>query len=240
MNFFLTEQQIRLFRTSGFFKSPHLLDNNSINELKGNISELYKNPTLPFRKNAKDEVFRIDNLINRGKIFKDLFTSSIILDPLESLLGPNIEYAINRQNNVNLNRGCDQEPRLHRDVLQWSRAAITVIVYLEESTVENGCTLIIPGTQYFPFVSTKKNCFMEEHPIYHDILDQTVPIPMKAGGILFIDCLVMHTVGKNQTDSTRLSMSAAYHSVDEISGNIEDKYKLLVRGENLRIGNFEY
>ena len=35
---------------------------------------------------------------------------------------------------------------MHRDVRQWSRTICTVLFYLEETTVENGCTIAVPGT----------------------------------------------------------------------------------------------
>jgi ectoine hydroxylase-related dioxygenase (phytanoyl-CoA dioxygenase family) len=43
---------------------------------------------------------------------------------------------------------------LHRDVKQWSRTIFTVIFYLEETNLDNGCTQIVPGTHHLPGIGT--------------------------------------------------------------------------------------
>ena len=81
---------------------------------------------------------------------------------------------------------------------------------------------------------------MEEHGLFKDYLEQTVPVPMKRGGILLLDGLTFHKIGVNSTNKTRRSITFAYHSIDELSGHKDEPYKLLVRGERLVIGNFSH
>jgi hypothetical protein len=68
------------------------------------------------------------------------------------------------------------------------------------------------------------------------ILDQTLPVPMPAGGMLMIDSLIFHGAGKNRTDDTRMSMTVGYHSVDELS-KVENPQRILVRGEQIYLGS---
>jgi phytanoyl-CoA hydroxylase len=145
----------------------------------------------------------------------------------------------NRHNHASISPKYSDPPRLHRDVLQWSRSIVTVIVYLEETTLENGCTHIIPGSHYLPFVGTPNNggTWMDEHSVYFDLLNQSLPVPMTSGGILFFDGLTFHGVGVNTTDNTRMSVTMAYHSVDELCKGDINSYQLLVRGDRIYKGN---
>ncbi len=175
---------------------------------------------------------------SRASWTETLFSSKppparLVLDPLESLLGPNIELIKNRHNHATLRLASEDRPeRMHRDVRQWSRTIVTVIFYLEETTVENGCTLVVPGSHHFPGVGGR----LYDESWTLDLLDQALPAPMPEGGMLVIDSMIMHGVGQNHTDGTRMSMTMGYHSVDEISDMV-NPHRMLVRGERPYDGN---
>jgi ectoine hydroxylase-related dioxygenase (phytanoyl-CoA dioxygenase family) len=67
-------------------------------------------------------------------------------------------------------------------------------------------------------------------------MDQLVPVPMPAGGLLVIDSMLLHSVGHNRTEGTRISMTLGYHSVDELM-DVPNPKRLLVRGERPYAGN---
>jgi len=60
-----------------------------------------------------------------------------------------------------------------------------------------------------------------------------------AGGMLAIDSMILHSVGRNDSDKTRMSMTAGYCSVDERS-RTEIPNRVLVRGERVYMGNDQY
>ena len=139
----------------------------------------------------------------------------------------------NRHNHVYLrDRGSTASLELHRDVRHWSRTIVTVLLYLEDTNLENGCTHVVPGSHILPdFVN------LSDNDLLHQIaLDQIIPIPMTAGGLLAIDSMIIHSAGKNQTDGTRMSMTLGYHSVDELSSPHNPK-RVLVRGNRIYKGN---
>ena len=68
------------------------------------------------------------------------------------------------------------------------------------------------------------------------LLDQSVPVPMPAGGLLAIDSMIMHAPGLNTTPGSRMSMTVGYHSVDELM-RVENSARVLVRGERIYTGN---
>lgn len=234
----LSQEQVRFFRHSGYIKLPWCVPEATVNDMRRVVGDCLRARKEPIGYDNQGRAVRVSNVLERDPIFRQVFTSDTILDPLESLLGPNIELALNRHNHATITPKDLPFPRLHRDVLQWTRSVVTVIVYLEQSTTENGCTEIIPGSHYLPFVGTPNNggTWMDEHSVYADLMEQALPIPMPSGGILIFDSLAFHRVGVNRTDSLRMSVTMAYHSVDELSG-ISDPHRLLVRGERLYRGN---
>ena len=121
---------------------------------------------------------------------------------------------------------------LHRDVRHWTRTIFTVLFYLEETTVENGCTRVIPGTHHLPGVDGR----VHDVGWAQEIADQAVPVPMPAGGMLVIDSMLLHSTGINRTEGTRMSMTMGYHSVDEIA-DMENPKRALVRGRRPYDGN---
>lgn len=231
----LTPEQVRLFRHNGFLKLPGRLSPEVVEELKATILRHIREEVEPIVRDRQGRAVRISNLWDRDPIFRETLTCPQVLDPLESLLGPNIELITNRHNHATLRLAGDGTSYFHRDVLHWTRAIVTVLFYLEETTVENGCTLVVPGTHLFPWCDVPS--LSEDEAICRSgLLDQAIPIPMPAGGLLAIDSLVMHSAGMNRTSGSRMSMTVGYHSVDELS-DVENPKRVLVRGKRIYRGN---
>ena len=229
----LTSEQVHLFRHNGFLKLENRLPGEQVEKLKKTILRNFREEVEPVVRDREGRVVRISGVVDREPVFFETASSPLVLDPLESLLGPNIELIKNRHNHATLRLASENRPEgLHRDVRQWSRTIFTVIFYLQETTVENGCTLVVPGSHHFPGVSGR---LYDEARTRH-LLDQALPVPMPEGGMLVIDSMIMHGVGQNQTEGTRMSMTVGYHSVDEIA-DLENPHRMLVRGERPYDGN---
>ena len=229
----LTSEQVHLFRHNGFLKLENRLPEEQVEKLKKTILRNFQEEVQPVVRDREGRVVRISGVVDREPVFFETASSPLVLDPLESLLGPNIELIKNRHNHATLRLASENRPEgLHRDVRQWSRTIFTVIFYLQETTVENGCTLVVPGSHHFPGVDGR---LYDEARTRH-LLDQALPVPMLEGGMLVIDSMIMHGVGQNKTDGTRMSMTVGYHSVDEIA-DLENPHRMLVRGERPYAGN---
>ncbi len=76
--------------------------------------------------------------------------------------------------------------------------AMQVAIMLENSTVESGCTLVVPGTH--------------ESGRYADnnYLDKAVPLECKAGDVLVWDSRLWHATTKNQSKGTRWAIIATF------------------------------
>ena len=229
----LTSEKIHLFRHNGFLKLKNRLPGERVGKLREAVWRNIREEIEPAVRDREGRIVRLSGVVSREPVFLETATCPLVLDPLESLLGPNIELITNRHNHATLRLASEDRPeRMHRDVRQWSRTIFTVIFYLEQTTVENGCTLVVPGSHHFPGVDGR---LYDEAPTRH-LLDQAVPVPMPEGGLLVIDSMIMHGVGQNRTDGTRMSMTMGYHSVDEIA-DLENPHRMLVRGERPYDGN---
>ncbi len=229
----LTPQEIQLFRHNGFIKFPTQLSKDHVAALKAAALKDMEEAVEPVAR-QDGRIIRISAVWQRGGIFQETITCDEILNPLESLLGSNIEFVLNRHNHVYLrDAGSTHSLDLHRDVRHWSRTIATVLVYLEETTLENGCTRVVPGSHHLPAFAQ-----LEGEAIQQIAASQAIPLPMPAGGLLAIDSMIIHSAGINRTDKTRMSMTLGYHSADELASGDNPK-KVLVRGTRPYRGNDE-
>ena len=227
----LTPQEIQLFRHNGFIKFPTQLSIDHVEALKAAALKDMAEAVEPVVR-QDGRIIRISAVWERGGIFRETITCGEILNPLASLLGSDIEFVLNRHNHVYLrDAGSSHSLALHRDVRHWSRTIATVLVYLEDTNLENGCTRVVPGSHHLPaFANLKDNALQEI------AASQAIPLPMPAGGLLAIDSMIIHSAGINHTDSTRMSMTLGYHSADELASEDTPK-KVLVRGVRPYRGN---
>ena len=228
----LTTEEIQLFRQNGYLKLRNSLTQDTVERLKTAIWKDINNEVEPLVRDSENRVVRISDLVDRDPIFLKTASCPMVLDPLECLMGPNIELIKNRHNHATLRLSSEKRSGLHRDIKQWSRTIFTVLFYLEATTVENGCTCLVPGSHHFPGI----NGNIGDDLWTQIISEQAVPVPLPAGSVLIIDSMIMHRVGQNTTDSSRMSMTLGYHSVDELM-DMPNPKRILVRGEGIYNGN---
>lgn len=98
---------------------------------------------------------------------------------------------------------------------------LTIWVAITDATVENGCMVCIPGshkgelTMHCPaFTKTT------EISIPDTLIDQaqSVPMPVKRGGVVLLNQLTEHSALENYSDSIRWSFDLRYHAVGEATG----------------------
>jgi ectoine hydroxylase-related dioxygenase (phytanoyl-CoA dioxygenase family) len=216
---------------AGFVKLPERLPPDTVAALRDAINQDIENAVEPVVRNREGRIVRLSNALDRAPIFREVVTSSLVLDPLEDLLGPNIELIRNRHNHATLRLPDPRAEALHRDVPQWSRGIVTVLFYLEESTAEKGCTQLVPGSHLLPWAGNAAEAVARGR-----LQDQVVRAESPEGGMLVIDSLLWHGVGANRTGQTRTTITMGYHSVDDLA-SVEDHNRILVRGARPYKGN---
>ncbi len=235
----VTLYEIDFFRRAGYLKYDAIFTEAEVGCLRSAILDQCQRVVEPCLKDDLNRVYRLNQLFSRGQVFREALTKPSMLDILESLIGPNIEFIKNRHNHATANTARDTKFRLHRDVLQWSRGIVSVIIYLDDASVDSGATYIIPTSQYLPYVGTPNNggTWMDEHHVFASLINQAVQVEVSKGGILIFDSLAFHSVGKNKSVETRMSIAGGYASTDELVPLEDNALREIVRGERLYRGS---
>ena len=232
----LSSYEIWHFTHSGFLKVEGVVPLEMVQEAKRVLLEGYQNPTGPHKLSGAQTVSKLYAVHARGDVFANMIRLPNIIDILISLMGENIVFTPNRHNQGGMNYRGDATFRYHRDQLRPGH--YTVIVYLEDSTPENGATYVIPGSHHLPHFPEREGGMWLD-PVGHEyspLCAQGVPVPVKAGGILAFDSYLLHTVGDNTTDNSRASVVFGYAPVNELTG-VVPLYQQLVSGIDLYRGN---
>lgn len=239
-------EQTRLhahFQRVGFLRAPAAVIPELTSRMRQVILRDLEEKRQPFRMDAKGNPIRLDAVSRRDPVFLDALRSPVVTDTLVNLLGPNIILLQNRHNHATLNRHGDIPFRLHRDILQWSRPILTIIIYIDDAPVERGCTHVVPGSQMEPYAGMPPDGgggnWADDHAEYQHLLDQSVPVPMRSGDVLVLNSLTFHSVGVNVTSDSRMSTTFALRSVDELE-RANERHVLLTGNWTYKGNDLDY
>jgi ectoine hydroxylase-related dioxygenase (phytanoyl-CoA dioxygenase family) len=214
----------RFFDATGYFKSPDVVPDALVDRMALVVKAHLDRAVPPFRVNAVGEVCRVDGILDRDSVFLEALRSAAVADPLREILGPTVDVVRNRHNHATRNAAGDIPFRLHRDVQQWSQPLVAVFIYLEESTVQNGCTVVVPSSHRVPYAGWQSGGgggnWADEHGEYEIFIGQELPIEMPRGGVLFMNCLTFHSVGPHRVSAggrSRYSVVFACRATDELA-----------------------
>jgi phytanoyl-CoA hydroxylase len=169
-----------------------------------------------------------------------------VLDAVERIVGPNVmsihTMLINKPPNV------DGRHPLHQDLLYFPfRPADSIVATwtaLEPVTRENGCLVVVPGSQRGELLAHGAPAGEEWKYLNggyfgaRDIdraVDQRVHLPMEPGDTVFFHPILLHGSGRNRTSGFRRAISAHYARTDSrwewVAQEDHGRRYRIVRGE---------
>ena len=233
----LTPEEIWLFHHNGFLVVEDRLDAETLERLREACDRNVREMVEPIVWEAGDErrpdtVRRISKLLDRDPVFMEVAASDAILEPLADLLGPNVELLTNRHNHLMVRPPGSEVVPWHHQV--WGIPYVSVLVYLDGSTWENGAVRVIPGSHRFPFPRAHR--FTPEEIAADPLFRQYVTAPVPAGGLLIFYDHLLHSAGPNRSAGPRRSMTLAYCAVDEL-GSAQPPNRICARGERVYAGH---
>lgn len=181
--------------------------------------------SLPGDRIAADTPFHF------GPAVFDMVTAPALLDVVESLIGP--EITSNPIQHVRIKPPATDlhadEVRAHITATDWhqDRAVaheeadatqmVTCWLAITDATVENGCLTVQPqqaGQAMLP------HCAKTQTGIADGFVDEavTLPLPVRAGGVVLFHPLTPHASLVNRTDGFRWSFDLRYHVTGQPSG----------------------
>lgn len=238
----VTEEDIWYFKTTGFYKIRETLPEDLVDRLNevtsGQIAEMHEPIVWEGKGDRKPEnVRRLSKIFSRDRVYMEAASHPIILNALEGIIGPNIEVLTNKHNHVMVRPAGSYPVPWHAGEEPYDHTLITGLIYLEKSTIENGCVRIVLGSHNRPFIRPRRPQKHRDSFYDSDNYYRSVPIPMPRGGvILFNDCCY-HGSDTNNSDHSRRSMTVAYRAHDVHDVIKDDPEKVLVRGEKVYTGH---
>ncbi len=228
----INNQQIEQFKEDGF-----LLVRNGFNQEDTEKIELWTTDlaNLPeesgkqwvYHETSKldpnlDLINRIENISPYHEGFAEL--SEVLAQPISKLLD---EEAVLFKEKINFKMPGGDGFKPHQDSQAgWEDYAnyfISVMVCVDEATIENGCLQMVSGFQ-------NRGLYREWEPLTDEDMSSMdfVHCPTKPGDIVFFDCYAPHASEPNLTDTTRRLYFATYNKLsegDNLKQYYADKYK---------------
>jgi hypothetical protein len=165
------------FHATGYLRVPGLIDNSQVERLRQVIHEVAAEFDHPQVSHSKERT-RIDQIVSFDPAYLEVASSDQVLDALEPVLGQNIELIESRHNHLSIYH-TPATDRLHRDILQWSRSILTVLIYLSDCRDPGSSTRVIPGSHHWPCIGEVNNggTWMEKVEPYASLCEQAVSVP---------------------------------------------------------------
>lgn len=157
----------------------------------------------------------------RAPVFRDWALGGPVAGRLQQLLGPDILLAQAHHNCI-----MTKQPRYssithwHQDIRYWAferPELVSVWLALGPERADNGCLLLLPGSQAMAFAPAqfdKAMFFRSDLPQNQKLIAAGITAELDAGDVLFFHCRTLHAAGRNETDATKFSVVFTYHAAD--------------------------
>ena len=115
-------------------------------------------------------------------------------------------------------------------------AQVFLMYYLTDTTPENGCLRLIPGSHYhrdplhdlLPAAHTEETYEANPDSVIFSVRPDEIDVPVRAGDLLIGDARILHAAHANQTDRHRSLLTLWYlPDYDALSEPIKARIKLL-------------
>ncbi len=228
----LNDEQIEQFKKDGFLVLKQGFNPEDTAKIIKWTTELAEMPEESGRHWVYHETSQLDpnlSLINRIENFSPFHSGfaelgKALINPMSQLLG---EEAVLFKEKINFKLPGGDGFKPHQDSQAgWEDYAdffISVMVCIDEATIENGCLQLVKGFQ-------NKGLFREWEPLTDEDMAgmDFVYYPTQPGDLVFFDCYTPHSSEPNLSNKTRRLYFATYNKLsegDHLNKYYADKYK---------------
>mmetsp|Transcript_23458 Transcript_23458/g.32797 ORF Transcript_23458/g.32797 Transcript_23458/m.32797 type:complete len:322 (+) Transcript_23458:145-1110(+) len=210
------------YQQLGFFVFRGVFDENEISEIRSHVKWLMqKYPTI------RPEHFHHPLMI-RDAFWLRVVCKKKILDILEKFLGANI--AVFTSHYI-CKPAYDGQPVFwHQDISYWNLdppEAVSAWLAIDESTPENGCLRVIPGTHQSATLFGQKVPRLEQPNLLSSSMEdstiqqliqhkQIIDLVMKPGDLSIHNPFLVHSSNANTSARSRYALDTAYISTKTI------------------------
>lgn len=218
-------QEIRqAFDRDGFVIVPDLYSRAEVAAIKAEIRAILDAVRQESVQAGKDPEAAFDNgvyvgLAARSPFFRQAVRDERLLDVLEAILGPHIEFLSDKV--VFKDADKDFASPWHQDWPYWQGShKISLWVALDDATPANGCLKLIPGSHRSEVVhnGTADDGHGFGHRLRSDAIDesQAIAAPLAAGGAIFFHDLTLHASYPNVARQERWVWIPTYRDAQAV------------------------
>jgi ectoine hydroxylase-related dioxygenase (phytanoyl-CoA dioxygenase family) len=245
-------EQKALYDERGYIVHPDLLTRDEVATLRAALAEVLEEAKGLTETNDKfsvtrgvdgsHHVRRIFNPIKHHPAFYEMAFHPRILDAVEALIGPNIQF---HHSKLNLKPPTSPEARFewHQDYPFYPHTnydLLAVLVHIDEATRENGCLRMVPGShKHGPQV----HVFARDGAFSSKLADQAVIgdepswffAECPAGGVEMHHCNMLHSSTANRGSDPRSVLIFNYRAADNVAlaGSMaHEGFGMTMRGSN--------
>jgi len=199
-----TEDIQRIMERDGALILDGLLDADAVGTMTAQVAPFIERTAMGNDDFTGRQTQRTGALVARTPACRDLVMHPRIVESANTFLAPYTDKIIlHLTQTINIHPGQGAQT-LHRDRLAWGgqmprsiEPQFNTIWALTDFTAENGATRVVPGSQGWDWDQRA-----EPH--------QFARAEMRAGSVLLYTGSVLHSGGKNESDSARLGLNITY------------------------------
>jgi ectoine hydroxylase-related dioxygenase (phytanoyl-CoA dioxygenase family) len=248
----LNGQQVQQYKDEGYTVYPGILGASEVAAILQEVDSISARATR-----ANHDASRMEMEPNQGPegtmvrriyepctyypLFRALSESKELLDCVEQLLGPNLDFHYSKLNMKPPSIGSVVE--WHQDLVYYpltNRDSLAVLFYLDDADSRNGCLRVIPKRHLgAPLDHTLNGIFQGR---VTEAVDEAEAIALEGGSgtAIFMHGLTPHASAPNTSPKPRKTLILSYRATDAFpiylgeSTDDSESNARLVRGERLR------
>ncbi|GIW42415.1 MAG: SnoK protein [Candidatus Binatia bacterium] len=208
----LSEELRRAFAEAGFFRLERVFDESELSEMRSAYDEILAHPLL-LGEQGKGK-FQYSPLLHiQSPVLCRYATSPKLVGLAVELLGPDVRLYWDQA--VSKPPGATSDVPWHQDngyTAVDPPEYVTCTVALDDSTVENGCLWIQPGSHRHGVLAHRPTDFFFQ--VGYEGPATGVPVEARAGDVVVFSSLTLHRTGPNLSDRPRRSWVVQFCRAD--------------------------
>jgi hypothetical protein len=216
-----TDEQVAFYREQGYLKLGCIFTQGEMDTLRAHVDEMI----AALQEGKRPEEMDVPHFEDPW-LFRYL-TDARVLDVIEDFIGPDI--VLWSSHFIAKPKGDGKGVPWHTDGAYWGKRldpmkVITLWLAVDESSVENGCMRVIPGTQKqiaasmeeYLAVDPTRNVFSTRIP--PELIDESraVDLELKIGECHFHDAWTIHGSNPNNSEKRRCGYTMRYMPADVV------------------------
>jgi ectoine hydroxylase-related dioxygenase (phytanoyl-CoA dioxygenase family) len=251
---------VQFFREHGYVIARNVLTPHELEEAHRVIAEIIDEQSRigdqaskvewePARLDGQRVARRIYYPVDHHEMFSRISLDDRVLDPVESLLGPDIQLVYSKVNMKEARVGSAVE--WHQDLAftpHTNSDYVSCLIYLDAATVENGCLQVIPWRDPERLLDHTVNGRFAgriTETLPRGDLPAPVPCEAEAGSMVLMHCMTPHSSLPNTSTRPRRTLILEYRAADAYplyypgkEGWVNEKAARIVRGHPSPVARF--